>query len=288
MVHPLDGVGLGVGAVIVTGVLTETAAVGLAALAFALLPTQGFDVTGTGAPTPGRQESGRADLAASQDPGTTQIITVTAPKYSTTRATLRAWELVNGQWRVVIGPWTARIGSSGFSTLGIGRRRQNSGTTPVGTYSISQGFGLRSDPGTKLPWTRITRTHWWPFDSRDPKTYNLLQDRRTKNSRWRKAPGRSEHLVDYRHQYSYAAVINFNVPSSWRRVGGQWVTDQPVDTSAGGGIFLHTSGPSSTAGCVSISGRRMRSLLRWLSPERHPQITMGPAPIVRSLTPFPD
>jgi len=162
---------------------------------------------------------------------------------------------------LVGGPWKARIGWSGFSRLGTGRRRQNTGTTPVGTYSITQGFGISANPG-KMPWTQVTSKQWWPYDPRDPLTYNRLQQKRLPGARWRKGGDWSEHLISYGRQYSYALVINFN-------------TARPVDTSAGGGIFLHANGSGATAGCVSVSKRHVKAIARWLRPQAQPKISMG-------------
>lgn len=200
-----------------------------------------------------------------------QILTVSA-KGRSTYAKLTGWELRNGSWQVAIGPMDARIGYGGFSKLGIGQRQQGSGTTPVGTYDIRRGFGSKDNPGTALQWHKTDADDFWVYDRRDPASYNTLQTERAPGARWRTKGGWSEHLISYGKQYSYAAVIEFNTPP------------QPVNTSAGGGIFLHVNGPGATAGCVSVSKPGMKSILRWLRPGA--EITMGPAKTVRSLTPF--
>ncbi|MEI8081718.1 MAG: L,D-transpeptidase family protein, partial [Actinomycetes bacterium] len=93
----------------------------------------------------------------------------------------------------------------------------------------------------------------------------------------------SEHLIDYRVEYSYSVVINFNTPASSYSDGGLVLTRNPVDTSAGGGIFLHANGSGPTAGCVSVSQSRMKKLLRWLRPARSPRIAMGPGSVLSAL-----
>jgi len=41
------------------------------------------------------------------------------------------------------------------------------------------------------------------------------------------------------------------------------------------GIFLHVSDGKPTWGCVAVGRDEMRSILQWLDPAQHPQITIG-------------
>jgi L,D-peptidoglycan transpeptidase YkuD (ErfK/YbiS/YcfS/YnhG family) len=222
-------------------------------------------------------------VAAQSTAPSGQLITVQGSSYRNTHAMVTAWTWRGGRWRRVLGPWPGRIGYSGFSTMGIGKRRQNSGTTPVGVFTLTQAFGIQPNPGTAMPWHQVTKRSWWPYDPSDPATYNLLQSRRTAAARWSTSPTWSEHLIDYRSQYAYSVVINFNTPASSYVEGGLALTRTPVDTSAGGGIFLHVNGLGPTAGCVSVSSSRMKKLLRWLRPNRSPRIAMGPASVLSAL-----
>jgi L,D-peptidoglycan transpeptidase YkuD (ErfK/YbiS/YcfS/YnhG family) len=54
-------------------------------------------------------------------------VTVDASSYRTTYATARLWSKRGGCWRVVAGPWTARVGRSGLSA----HHREGDGTTPT-------------------------------------------------------------------------------------------------------------------------------------------------------------
>lgn len=206
--------------------------------------------------------------------GPTQVITVSAKGPSTTYAKLTAWERVNGQWSAVMA-FPARIGGSGFSTMGIGQRRQHSGTTPVGAYSVGTGFGRKPNPGTAMPWRQVDGDDYWVYDPKDPSTYNQLVSQRGPGAKWRPTSRWSERLASYK-TYSFAFVIGFNLPG----VAG------PANTRMGGGIFLHVNGAGATAGCVSISKSGMKSIARWLRPSASPQIVMGPRKTVRTLTPF--
>ena len=64
----------------------------------------------------------------------------------------------------------------------------------------------------------------------------------------------SENLRAYGAQYRYVAVINFNrSPDEQRAYRGY-------------GIFLHVKNGTGTAGCIGITERQMKLVLRYLRP----------------------
>jgi L,D-peptidoglycan transpeptidase YkuD (ErfK/YbiS/YcfS/YnhG family) len=202
-----------------------------------------------------------------------QVIVVTATSWSTSYGTLRAYERnAAGRWAVALGPVSARLGWEGFAS--IGDRKQRSGETPAGTFGLLRAFGSRADPGSQLPYRQFDRNDWWPYDPRDPRTYNVLQLRRPAAAQWRTSW--AEHLWDFRDQYAYAVVLDYNLPSGIRRDGRLRVATETADTRAGGGIFLHVSKPRPTAGCVAVRLSDMRQLVRWLDPQARPVIVMAP------------
>ena len=204
-----------------------------------------------------------------------QVVIVTADGWRTTRARLQAWQLgSDGTWQRVLGPFPARLGWNGF--VPGTERIQSSGETPAGTYRMLSGFGRAAPPvNVKLPYRVVRPGMWWPYDPRNPRTYNVMQWHRASDAHWRTTW--AEHLIDYRVQYRYAVVLDYNLPGAvTRTASGLRVTAQPADTRRGGGIFLHVNGKGPTAGCVSTSSRMMRLLLRWIDPQAHPVIAMGP------------
>jgi L,D-peptidoglycan transpeptidase YkuD (ErfK/YbiS/YcfS/YnhG family) len=214
-------------------------------------------------------------------PDVQQMVTVTSQGWSTTHATLRAWQRpAGGRWREV-RKVHARIGYGGW--VRGSARDQGTGTSPAGKYTLPRAFGSLSDPGGRMPYRRFDRNDFWPYEPRDPATYNIYQRHKAANTHWRR--GFRERLWDFRGQYRYAVVVGFNLPSgvhysSDRR---QWVARQRADTSRGGGIFLHVTDGGPTAGCVSMKVRPMRWLVRWLDPARSPRVAMGPRGYVRKL-----
>lgn len=207
-----------------------------------------------------------------------QMIVVTGRSTRSTFATLRAYSLgSDGRWRQHFADMSARIGYAGWASGTT--RREGSGTTPWGTYTITTAFGVAADPGTALPYTRVDGNDYWVGDSRDPRTYNLFQRSASISRTWRVSM--AERLAAYPKQYRYVAVIDFNRPASrtvsWDSRHREYVTSSPVDATRGSAIFLHVNGKGATAGCVSVSRTQMARLLRWLDPKRKPRIAMAPA-----------
>lgn len=249
------------------GVLCSVVAVA-AALLTAASPT-----TAAGRPLPSYVDT---------RPRVQQMVTVTSRGWSTTRATLRAWQRApGGRWQQVRGPIPARIGYNGWVRGRL--RRQSTGTTPAGNYALPRAFGSRTDPGARLPYRRFDRDDFWPYEPRDPATYNVYQRHKAAGTHWRR--GYRERLWDFRDQYRYAVVVGFNLPRGvhYSQARRQWVARQRADTDKGGGIFLHVSDGGPTAGCVSMRLRRMRWLVRWLDPARSPRVVMGPRGYVKRL-----
>ena len=205
-----------------------------------------------------------------------QVVVVTSPRWRSSHAELRAYRRDSaGEWHLRFGPWSARVGWNGM--VRASDRRQDSGTTPAGTFRLLYGFGSAPDPGSGLDYRRFDKNDWWVYDPRDPRTYNVWQSFRSGKAQWRR--GWAEHLADWAGgQYRYAVVLGYNLPSGvhWSATLRQRVADRPADTRRGGGIFLHVRGSGATAGCVSVGRDRMRTLLRWLTADHRPRVVIGP------------
>lgn len=209
-----------------------------------------------------------------------QVVVVTTRNWTTSYAKLQTWQQTRaGEWERVVNPIPARVGWNGVRRAA--NRKQNTGTTPAGTFDLSRGFGLARPSGVDLPYRRVDKNDWWPYDPTDPKTYNVLQPQRMQHAKWR--PEWAERLKSYSTQYRYAVVLDYNSPSGieWRR--GERVASNKADTTAGGGIFLHVNGTAATAGCISISRERMRQVLKWLDPDLDPVIVIGPREVIERM-----
>jgi L,D-peptidoglycan transpeptidase YkuD (ErfK/YbiS/YcfS/YnhG family) len=147
---------------------------------------------------------------------------------------------------------SARIGYNG--TVDGATRRQGTGTTPLGTYTMTEAFGNGPAPGMWLPYHRVRSGDYWVEDA-ESRYYNTLRNKSQGGFRWSlpsSSPNSSERLQSFPVQYRYAVVINFNRPPD-RRVKGR-----------GSGIFLHVKGSGATAGCVAITAAQLRTVLAYL------------------------
>ena len=211
--------------------------------------------------------------------GVRQLLTVTSDRWSDTRATLNAWERDDTGWHRVRGPVTVRLGWHGW--VRAGQRRQNTGTTPAGKFTTPAAFGNRADPGARLPYTHVDGDDVWPYEPRDPATYNIYQPSRAAGSHWR--ADYRERLASYGYEYAYAVVLGFNLPSGvhWSPTRRQYVATRRADTRRGGGIFLHVQRSRYTAGCVAAPLDDVRWVVRWLDPATSPRIVTGPTAWVK-------
>ena len=119
------------------------------------------------------------------------------------------------------GPARARCsGSSSPPPLGsatAGRwprpaRKQGTGTTPLGTYTMTETFGNGAAPSTSMPYHRVVSGDYWVQD-RKSAYYNTLRNKASGGFRWSlpsSSKDSSEKLSAYPKQYRYAVVINFN------------------------------------------------------------------------------
>ncbi|MDO5737233.1 MAG: L,D-transpeptidase family protein [Propionibacteriaceae bacterium] len=138
---------------------------------------------------------------------------------------------------------TPRAGSATGGLSPAATRKQSTGTAPAGKFAITEAFGLKQNPNTSLPWKAPTGDSYWVLDP-NSQFYNQLRQRGQGGFR----TGPSERLVDFKGQYGYAAVIDYN--------------RAPAVKGKGGAIFLHVHGQSTTAGCVSITSTNLQLFLQ--------------------------
>jgi L,D-peptidoglycan transpeptidase YkuD (ErfK/YbiS/YcfS/YnhG family) len=212
-------------------------------------------------------------------PSVRQLVTVTSGRWSDTRASMRVWRKDAAGWHLERGPVRVRLGWNGW--VRAADRRQSTGTTPAGRFTIRYVFGNRPDPGTLMQYRHVDRTDVWPYEPRDPATYDIYQPRRAGTSHWR--AGYREVLHRFGYQYAYSIVLGFNLPTQvhWSRSRHQYVAGSPADVRRGGGIFLHVQRTRFTAGCVAGPIADVRWLVRRLDPALAPRIVMGPTGWVR-------
>jgi L,D-peptidoglycan transpeptidase YkuD (ErfK/YbiS/YcfS/YnhG family) len=185
----------------------------------------------------------------------TQLITVQAHG---SYATVTAWEKGTSGWKAAFGTSGGRVGANGVTNGAT--RRQNTYTTPSGTYTLTEGFGVAAG-GTRMPYHVVNGSDWWVEDPQSA-YYNQMHSAAGADFPLTETGERgSERLIDHPTQYAKALVIDFN-----RR---------PATPGRGAGIFLHVNGAGATAGCVSVPRATMDRLMAWITPTAHPRIAIG-------------
>ena len=128
-------------------------------------------------------------------------------------------------------------------------------STPTGVYSLTEAFGVASNPGTSMPYRVLDGSEYW-VDDETSEYYNTMQFGEP-NGRWKSA----EHLTDYQNAYKYALVIDYN--------------RYPVIPGKSSAIFLHVDVGIPTLGCVAVSQSKMEEILTWINPNSNPKIMLA-------------
>ncbi|MFJ4438290.1 L,D-transpeptidase [Streptomyces sp. NPDC088923] len=185
----------------------------------------------------------------------TQLVTVRA---NGSYATVTAWDKGPTGWKAAFSTSAGRVGANGVTNGAT--RRQNTYTTPSGTYTLTEGFGVEAG-GTRMPYHVVSGSDWWVEDPRSA-FYNRMHSAAGADFPLTEAGERgSERLIDHPTQYAKALVIDYN----------RW----PATPGRGAGIFLHVNGAGATAGCVSVPRPTMDRLMSWITPTAHPRIAIG-------------
>lgn len=130
---------------------------------------------------------------------------------------------------------TADVGSNGIDKAKEGDRK-----TPTGTFAMTGGFGIASDPGARMDYLKVNKYHYWCGDD---SYYNTLIDIRKKSHSCL-----GEHLIDYKGVYDYGMFLNYN---------------PQCIVGKGSAIFLHCKGNTgSTGGCIAVSRSNMIKILQ--------------------------
>jgi L,D-peptidoglycan transpeptidase YkuD (ErfK/YbiS/YcfS/YnhG family) len=190
--------------------------------------------------------------------GTRQVVVVHSAGYAATTATVETFQKVDGGWRPALRAMTGRIGMRGFTDHKV----EGDLATPTGVYAIGATmYGIAADPGVRYRYHRLVAGDYWDENAASP-GYNSFvhgpDPGAGSEALWRTAP-----------QYTYLAVINYNIPA---------VVAKPP---RGSGIFLHKIHPGyATAGCVALPGADLVSVLRWLDPAAAPRVVMAPRQVL--------
>ena len=141
------------------------------------------------------------------------------------------------------GAWKEKLRCKAYlGKNGLDKTREGDVRTPTGDYGFIMAFGAKDDPGSLIPYTKLTDSMYLCGD-RD--YYNQFIDSSKIDHR---CSNNSEHLIQYIPQYNYALFIDYNKEGVYGK---------------GSAIFLHCFGNYPyTLGCVSVAEENMKKILR--------------------------
>ena len=144
----------------------------------------------------------------------------------------------NGKWKKILS-CSGEVGKND-----IDKQREGDKKTPTGIFNLTHGFGIKKNPGTKVPYVKVNSNLYWCGDQN---YYNQLIDITEKPHHCT-----GEHLIDYTQCYAYGMFLDYN---------------KECTLGKGSAIFLHCKGNSGyTAGCVAVSQENMIKILRSVEP----------------------
>ena len=159
-------------------------------------------------------------------------------------AELTIYQAENGKYKSVFN-CPALVGKNG-----PGKQSEGDTKTPLGTWEVGEAYGIADNPGSILPYTKVTDDMYWCATGSNGKKYNTLlyksQDPDNDYSE-------DEHLIDYPIRYKYFLDMGYN------KAGAPY---------AGNAIFLHCwkEPDYPTGGCVAVSEESMVTILKTITP----------------------
>lgn len=144
------------------------------------------------------------------------------------------------------GIWEKRIDTDGVWGLNGGtyEKREGDKKTPLGVYRFNKAFGILDDPGTVMPYYKLTDHDYW-VDDPDSQYYNRMVNTREVKKDWNSA----EHLIQSSPYYNYVLSLTYN---------------EDAVPGKGSAIFLHCTaeGYPGSSGCICIPQEEMKTLLQ--------------------------
>lgn len=160
------------------------------------------------------------------------------------KAKLTVYLADNGQY-VPVFSCPAVIGKNG-----PGKQAEGDTKTPLGTWVIGEAYGINDNPGSLVPYTKVTEDMYWCATGNHGKKYNKLI---YKSDEPDADYSEDEHLIDYPIVYNYLLDLGYNASGA---------------PYAGNAIFLHCwrGEDKPTGGCVGISEENMIKVLQTVTP----------------------
>ena len=128
---------------------------------------------------------------------------------------------------------------------GPGKTKEGDNKTPLGVYGVKGAFGIKSNPGTKFVFTKITPD---TYACGCEKYYNRIIDAKVTGHKCTEG----EQMYYYSPEYNYGLETDYNVNN---------------EPGRGSAIFIHCIGTKPyTGGCVAIPEDDMRYIIQDADP----------------------
>jgi L,D-peptidoglycan transpeptidase YkuD (ErfK/YbiS/YcfS/YnhG family) len=203
---------------------------------------------------------------------TRQLVLVTTPDWSSTRATLQTFMRTPQGWRSASAAIPVVIGRAG-AAWGIGlhpaqegpQKREGDGRSPAGVFEIGTAFGYADSAITRWPYAAMSANDYC-IDVNGSPLYNRIVDARKVGAA---AVARSTEPMrrDLHSGGDQAYKLGFVIEHNSHGVAG-----------GGSCIFAHLwkAPDSTTAGCTAMAEPAMQALFAWLQPQDHPVFVLLP------------
>ena len=116
-------------------------------------------------------------------------------------ATLTIYKAENGQYTNLFS-CPAVVGKNG-----PGKQSEGDTKTPLGTWIIGEAYGINDNPGSIVPYTKVTDDMYWCATGSNGKKYNTLIYRSDDPDA---DYSEDEHLIDYPVVYNYLLDLGYN------------------------------------------------------------------------------
>ena len=128
---------------------------------------------------------------------------------------------------------------------GPGKTKEGDTKTPLGVFGVRGAFGIKSNPGTKLPFIRITPD---TYACGCEKYYNRIIDAKVTGHKCTEG----EQMYYYSPEYNYGIETDFNTNNEYGK---------------GSAVFIHCMGVKPyTGGCIALPEDDMKYILQDAEP----------------------
>ena len=201
-----------------------------------------------------------------------QLIVVATQGWNDDHGVLQRYEKTGSSWHQVGKSIPVKLGRNGLG-WGIGLHRipkdaryikhEGDGRSPAGIFALKQAFGY-APFAVRYPYRVYTQNDHC-VDDIHSRYYNSIVD----STRITPDYHSFEHMKFPKNYYRYGIVVDHNHFGSSKAVRG-----------AGSCIFLHIK-DKPTAGCTVMNETQIKTVIRWLDPEKKPLLLQAPQSVVR-------